>query len=168
MQARRASGRRPAARLKDGGENMKVRDWNGAARYGLPGLVLGAAIAWTGGARAPALSAQTGAEAPAARATGPQGARPAATAEANGTIALINTPQGPAAGQFLFLVDTKSQALAVYRFDPAGPKGSLKLEAARRYEWDLKLDQYNNQAPEPGAIEASLKAAQPGRIPKDR
>ena len=163
MQARRASGRRPAARLKDGGENMKVRDWNGAARYGLPGLVLGAAIAWTGGARAPALSAQTGAEAPAARATGPQGARPAATAEANGTIALINTPQGPAAGQFLFLVDTKSQALAVYRFDPAGPK-----EAARRYEWDLKLDQYNNQAPEPGAIEASLKAAQPGRIPKDR
>jgi hypothetical protein len=83
-------------------------------------------------------------------------------------MALISNPQGPAGGQFLFLVDTKSQALAVYRFDPASPKGSLKLEAARRYEWDLKLDQYNNQAPEPGAIEASLKAAQPGRIPKDR
>lgn len=148
---------------------MKVRDWNGAARYGLPGLILGAAIAWTGGARAPELSAQTAGEAPAPapRAGGP-GARPAATAEANGTIAMISNPQGPAGGQFLFLVDTKSQALAVYRFDPAGPKGSLKLEAARRYEWDLKLDQYNNQAPEPGAIEASLKAAQPGRIPKDR
>jgi hypothetical protein len=84
-------------------------------------------------------------------------------------IAMLGAgPQGSTGAQFLFLVDTNSKALAVYRFDPNSPKGSLKLEAARRYEWDLKLDQYNNQAPEPGAIEASLKAAQPGRTPKDR
>ncbi|WP_337174353.1 hypothetical protein [Paludisphaera sp.] len=149
---------------------MKVRDWSGAARYGLPGLILGAAVAWAGGARAPELSAQTaGEQPPAARLTPPRGDRPAGTGGASDMIALLSAnPQGTPGAQFLFLVDAKSQALAVYRFDPNAPKGSLKLEAARRYEWDLKLDQYNNQAPEPGAIEASLKAAQPGRTPRDR
>ena len=83
-------------------------------------------------------------------------------------MALVTTSPGTT-GQWLFLIDAKSQALAVYRFDPSNPKGSLKLEAARQYEWDLKLEHYNNQAPEPSAIEATVKAtSQPGRTPKDR
>ncbi len=152
---------------------MKVRDWNAAARYGLPGLILGAATAWLGGARAPELSAQTGGEAPPVRATAPRtvGPGPAATSAAGGVIALLGSTSGPAGNQqtpLLFLVDPAAKALAVYKYDPNSPKGSLKLEAARRYEWDLKLEQYNNQAPEPGAIEASLNAARPERAPKDR
>ena len=150
---------------------MKVRDWNGVARFGLPGLIVGVAVSWTAGARGPELAAQTAAEVGSMRAEGGRGlaTRPAAGGEAGGTIAFVNSPPGAQQGQWLFLVDTKSQALAVYRFDPSNPKGMLKLEAARRYEWDLKLDQYNNQAPEPGAIEASLKASSPaGRPPKDR
>ena len=79
------------------------------------------------------------------------------------------TTSPTSSGQWLYLIDTKTQALAVYRFDPSNPKGSLKREAARQYEWDLKLEHYNNLAPEPRAIEATVKAtAQPGRTPKDR
>jgi hypothetical protein len=84
-------------------------------------------------------------------------------------MAFVTNVPGTQQGQWLFLVDTKTQAMAVYRVDPSNPKGVLKLEAARRYEWDLKLEQYNNQAPEPGAIEAMVKASSPaGRPPKDR
>ncbi|MDG3003297.1 hypothetical protein [Paludisphaera mucosa] len=154
---------------------MRFRDWNGVARYGLPGLILGVVVSWVGGAQAPQSTAQTTGEAPLQaappRAVEPGRAsamRPAASAEAGGTLAFVTSPPGMQ-GQWLFLIDSKTQALAVYRFDPSNPKGSLKLEAARQYEWDLKLEQYNNQAPEPAAIEATVKASsQPGRTPKDR
>jgi hypothetical protein len=63
-----------------------------------------------------------------------------------------------AAGQWLYLIDTRSRAFAIYRIDPSNPKGSVKLEAARQYQWDLKLEHYNNQAPEPGAIESMVRA----------
>ena len=154
---------------------MKVRDWNGVARFGLPGLILGVAVSWVGGARGPELAAQTAGD-PLQQVAPPQrpgeavraATRPSSSGEANGTMALVTTAPGTT-GQWLFLIDAKSQALAVYRFDPSNPKGSLKLEAARQYEWDLKLEHYNNQAPEPSAIEATVKAtSQPGRTPKDR
>lgn len=145
---------------------MKVRDWNGVARFGLPGLIVGVAVSWLAGARGPELAAQTAADAGALRGLP---VRPTAGGEAGGTMAFVTTPPGSQQGQWLFLVDTKAQAMAVYRVDPSNPKGMLKLEAARRYEWDLKLDQYNNQAPEPGAIEATVKASSPaGRPTKDR
>lgn len=150
---------------------MQVRDWNGVARFGLPGLIVGVAVSWLAGARGPELAAQTAADVGALRADGARGlsARPAAGGEAGGTMAFVTNVPGTQQGQWLFLVDTKTQAMAVYRVDPSNPKGVLKLEAARRYEWDLKLEQYNNQAPEPGAIEAMVKASSPaGRPPKDR
>jgi hypothetical protein len=78
-----------------------------------------------------------------------------ASGDANGTLALVTSPPGSA--QWLYLIDTKSKAFAIYRVDPANPKGSVKLEAARQYQWDLKLEHYNNQAPEPAAIEATVK-----------
>ena len=80
--------------------------------------------------------------------------------EANGTLALVASSYGPA--QWLYLIDTRSRAFAIYRVDPSNPKGSVKLEAARQYQWDLKLEHYNNQAPEPSAIESMVRAvAQP-------
>jgi hypothetical protein len=49
----------------------------------------------------------------------------------------------------------------VYRVDPQNPKGSLKLEAARQYRWDLKLAEYNNLPPEVSAIESMVSGPVP-------
>jgi hypothetical protein len=137
-------------------------------RFGLPGVILGVAISWMAGARGPLAVAQTGpggdantqlrtsrGGADTGRAQ-PAPSRTLAIGDANGTLALVTSPSGSA--QWLYLIDTKSRAFAIYRVDPANPKGSLKLEAARQYQWDLKLEHYNNQPPEPAAIEATVKA----------
>jgi len=152
---------------------MIARDWRGVARYGLPGLILGGAVSWVAGARGPEASAQTGPGGPAIQAG--QAPRPLdptraplAAGEAGGTIAFA-TSAPASSGQFLYLVDTKARAFAVYRVEPNNPKGTVKLEAARQYEWDLRLEHYNNQAPEPSAIEATVKALpKAGQPPRDR
>ncbi|APW62569.1 hypothetical protein [Paludisphaera borealis] len=160
---------------------MVVRNWSGAARFGLPGLILGVAVSWVGGARGPEAAAQTGAGGDSSipaiqpqrphdptRAPQPQGqARPLASGEAGGTMAFVTSPGGTA--QWLYLIDTKTRAFAVYRVDPTNTKGVVKLEAARQYQYDLKLEHYNNQPPEPSAIEATVKAlSQTGRSSGDR
>src|SRR5262245_36466052 len=116
----------------------------GMARFGLPGVILGVAISWIGGVRAPLVAAQTRAggdaglqvELPArgvdaGRAQQGPG-RLLASGDSNGTLALVTAPPGSA--QWLYLIDTKSHAFAIYRLDPANPKGSVKLEAARQYQ----------------------------------
>lgn len=109
-----------------------------AVRYGVPGMLAGVALAWLlGGGQPTALRAQ-----------GP------AHAESAGTIAFTST--GPGSTQLLYIIDTKSQAAAVYHVDPQELKGTLKLEATRQYRWDLKLAQYNNQPPEVSAVEAMV------------
>lgn len=111
----------------------------GGLAYGLPGLMLGLTVAWWCGGPNPSARAQ------------------AAPADANGTIAFTATSNGV---QMLYLIDTRSQAFAIYRVDPTGAKGSsnLKLEAARQYRWDLRLSEFNNQPPEVSAIEAMVKS----------
>lgn len=154
---------------------MSVRISGGMVRYGLPGLIVGIAVSWLMGSRGPVAVAQVGSRAGAepkvslpaqgggmsrvpGRQQGP--ARQAAVAEADGTLAFISPPVGSA--QWLYLIDTRSKAFAIYRVDPTNPKGAVKLEAARQYQWDLKLEHYNNQAPEPGAIESMVRSlAQP-------
>ena len=127
---------------------MPMRGGGGVARYGLPGLVLGLAIAWAGGGgRGPSAFAQ----APAA----PERARMASAGEASGTLAFTSSAGGMA--QLLYLVDTKARAFAIYRIDPSNPKGTLKLEAARQYAFDLRLAEFNNQPPEVAAIESMVK-----------
>ncbi len=117
----------------------------GAARYGLPGLAVGLALAWWAGGRGPTLKAQ--------------GAASAAPVEAAGTIAFTTSSAG-SSSQMLYLIDTKSQAFAIYRVDPSNSKGSgsVKLEAARQYRWDLKLSEFNNQPPEVHDVEAMVKS----------
>jgi hypothetical protein len=143
---------------------MVIRFDSGVARYGLPGLFVGVALAWVSGLRGPEAAAQTGsgvappASSGAVRpADGPRPAstRPLASGDSNGTLALITSTAGPA--QWLYLIDTKDRAFAVYRIDPANSKGVVKLEASRQYKWDLKLEHYNNQAPEPDAIKATVE-----------
>jgi len=146
---------------------MVMRMAGGMARYGLPGLVLGVALSWVAAVRGPEASAQTdrgGASTPQAGAARsaeparPQAARPNTTGESNGTLALITGGPGGAGGtQWLYLIDTKARAFALYRIDPTNSKGVVKLEASRQYEWDLKLEHYNNQPPEPDAIKATVQ-----------
>jgi hypothetical protein len=73
--------------------------------------------------------------------------------EAEGTIAFVTNPSGPL--QWLYLVDTRSRSFTIYRVDST--KGTVKLDAARHYGWDLKLDYYNNLEPQPAAIESMVK-----------
>lgn len=147
---------------------MAGRGAEGWVRYGLPGLALGLALSWSLGDGGPSARAQVQAQGPSAGAsipmplpaaergrtlpTGPVTADSAAT----GTIALT-APTGGSA-QLLYLIDSRAKAFAVYRVDPANPKGAVKLEAARQYQWDLKLAEYNNQPPEVSAIESTVKS----------
>jgi hypothetical protein len=95
-------------------------------------------------------------QAPTARA---QVQAPGQGAESSGTIAFTSTTNGTT--QLLYLIDTKAQSFAVYRVDtspnPRG-SGSVKLEAARKYRWDLLLSEYNNLAPEVRAVESMVKS----------
>ena len=142
---------------------MALRMDSGVARFGLPGLMLGVGLAWISGVRGPEASAQTGKESsPAAQGTparpadgGRAASRPGASGDANGALALITSSGGPT--QWLYLIDTKDRAFALYRIDPTSSKGIVKLEASRQYKWDLKLEHYNNQPPEPDAIKATVE-----------
>jgi hypothetical protein len=139
---------------------MVIRIDKGVARYGLPGLILGIGLAWSSGIRGPEVAAQTGPGGSRGANSGPAdgnrsgGQRPVAGGEVNGTLALITTA---GSAQWLYLVDTKDRAFALYRIDPTNSKGVVKLEASRQYRWDLKLEHYNNQAPEPDAIRATVE-----------
>ena len=126
---------------------MTSRSIGNALRYGLPGLFLGLSFAWLSGSAGPNSSAQ---------AQPPATPRQAPGQEASGTIAF--TTSGGGSTQFLYVVDTKSQAFAVYRVDPSKSEGVVKLEAARQYRFDLRLAQYNNLPPEVSAIESMVKS----------
>ena len=142
-----------------------------AARYGVPGAILGVALAWFAGVRVPVAQAQ--------QQTGPRGEplltypqqmprgdlgggrgmppQPAASGESSGTISLV-VPSNNGASQWLYIIDTKTHAFAIYRVDTANPKEMVKLEAARQYQWDLKLDRYNNTGLVPADIEKLVKS----------
>lgn len=109
-----------------------------SARNAIFGLLAGVALSW----------AAFGRSTPSARAQGPN------SGEATGTIAF--TSGGNGSTQLFYVIDTKTQAFAVYRVDPQNPKGTVKLEAARQYRWDLKLAEYNNQPPDVASIESMV------------
>ena len=131
---------------------MPSRGWSSATRDGLVGLVLGMIVmGGFGGGRG--LVAQV----PTALNTERPRATPSSSGgEGSGTLAFTSQAAGTA--QLLYLIDTRAHAFAIYRIDPANPKGAVKLEAARQYQWDLKLTEFNNQPPEVAAIESTVKA----------
>ncbi len=162
------------------------------ARYGVPGAVLGMALAWLAVARGPVVQAQltgpngepslirpesagqppAGPQVPIGQpsvvrtmpmapgydpAAGRKAPRVAASGESSGTITLV-VPSNDGTAQWLYIVDTKTHQLAIYKVDTAAPKASIKLEVAREYGWDLKINQYNNSGLEPAAIEKLVKS----------
>jgi hypothetical protein len=137
---------------------MSLRQCGAAARYGIPGAMVGLALAW-------ALGGQRGVQAQGAGPAGIDRPRPVMTGtvgESGGTLAMIAPLQQGAPGsttQLLYLIDTKSLAFAVYRIDPTHPKGTIKLEGVRQCRYDLKLQHYNNQDPDVASIEAAVRAA---------
>jgi hypothetical protein len=118
---------------------MIRKGWSPAVRFAMPGFLVGMACCWALGSGHP----------PVAR------AQAAVPAEASGTLAFTSFEPGSST-QWLYVVDTRTQAFAVYRVDPRNPKGAVKLEAARQYRWDLKLAEYNNQPPEVAAVESMV------------
>ena len=145
---------------------MPGRGWGGVARYGLPGLLLGLALASGGRGGVRELRAQgPPSQAPSSSANVMAGPMPVAPGfdrsrghlaggEAAGTVAFTTTT-GNGGIQLLYLIDTKSQAFAIYRVDST--KGNVKLDAARQYGWDLKLAEYNNSGAGVTAIESMVK-----------
>ena len=143
---------------------MPLSGWSCWVRYGFPGLVLGLGLAWGLEGRAPVARAQgPGSNIPMPSPVDrTRGSVTPPVVESSGTVAFSSPAGGNA--QFLYLIDTRSRAFAVYRVDPSNPKGTVKLEAARQYQWDLKLAEYNNLPPEVAAIESSVKSlGQPNR-----
>jgi hypothetical protein len=63
----------------------------------------------------------------------------------------------PEKSQWVTIVNPSSQSLAIYRFEPNNPRGSLKLEAVRQIRWDLLLSEYQNQPPEVSAVESMTR-----------
>ncbi len=128
---------------------MNGLQWRQVVRYGLPGVMIGVALALWVGSRGVSAQAQ-------------QAAVPAG-AESNGMIA-FTSPSPGGASQLLYLIDTRGQSFAVYRVDSQSGRGagSVKLEAARQYRFDLKLSEYNNQAPEVSQVEAMVRTI-PGK-----
>jgi len=125
-------------------------------RYGVPGLLLGLAVmGGFGNVRGPLAQADNlpGAERPRQTAAG---------SEAPGMIAFSSPSVGSA--QLLYLIDTRSRAFAVYKVDPNNPKGAVRLEASRQYQWDMRLTEYNNDKPDvPSVIESTKTLSQPTR-----
>jgi len=120
------------------------------ARYGLPGLLLGLVMA-SGGRGGRELWAQ----APIPHATPAQPApdRARSGGEAGDTIAFTTNANGSA--QLLYLIDTRTRAFVIYRVDTT--KGTVKLDVARQYGWDMKLTAFNNLDPQVTAIESMVK-----------
>ena len=63
----------------------------------------------------------------------------------------------PEKSQWVTIVNPSTQSLAIYRFEPNNPRGSLKLEAVRQIRWDLLLSEYQNQPPEVSAVESMTR-----------
>ena len=131
---------------------------NGWIRFGVPGLVLGLLLAWGMEGRGPSAQAQAQSTIPLPSPSGDRARISPGLPDANGSGTIAFSSQLGTNGQFLTIIDTKSKAFAVYRIDPTNPKGSVKLEAARQYQWDLKLSEYNNSPPEVAAIESTVKS----------
>jgi len=81
--------------------------------------------------------------------------------ESGGTIAFTTTTNGTT--QWLYLIDTKGRALALYRIDPTNPggKGILALAAVRNYSYDLKMTEYNNLPPVVDQVKSIVQTLSP-------
>jgi hypothetical protein len=82
-------------------------------------------------------------------------AHAAAPSAANpGGLIAFTSPAEARGQQFLYVVDTRQQVFCLYRLDE--PQGTIRLEAARNFGWDLKFEEFNNDPPKVDAIKGLL------------
>ncbi len=58
-------------------------------------------------------------------------------------------------GQMLTVVDPRQRVLSVYHIDAA--TGKIALKSVRKIQWDLQIDEFNNDKPLPQEIRSSLE-----------
>ena len=137
-------------------------------RFGLPGVGLGVLLSWGAGFHGePGAALAQEVPGRSVPGVGMQG-RPmvsaggetkgAVSGEAGGIVAMVTNPSAGAPFQWLYLIDTRKRAFAIYRVDPNAREGTIKLEASRRFHWDLDLDNYNNYGLEPADVKARVEA----------
>ena len=139
---------------------MRGQAWVPWARYGLPGMLLGLALAWMSSGRIdPIAQAQTPGQ-PTPRATNspispgmPRGGS-VSQGESNGLITM-RTTNAQDGSEWLYLIDTREQVFAIYRMEPTD-RGLIKLIGVRKYSWDLKVTEWNNLPPDVNAIQAAV------------
>jgi len=69
----------------------------------------------------------------------------------------------------LAMVDTVGQTLWIYEINNTGPAHSrLRLLAARSWQYDRMLKQYNTAEPKPEQVKMLLEEEQSGKQPKDQ
>lgn len=139
---------------------MSGQAWMSWVRYGLPGVLLGLAMAWMISGRIdPVAQAQTPGQ------PGPRVANPpispgtprggvVSQGENNGTI-VMRTTNAQDGSEWLYLIDTREQVFAIYRMEPSD-RGLIKLIGVRKYSWDLKVTEWNNLPPDVNAIQAAV------------
>jgi hypothetical protein len=83
----------------------------------------------------------------------PQTASPPA---GSGELMVVPIASGDKAqGQLLAIVDPKQQVMSVYRID--ANTGKIALRSVRNFSYDLKMTNYNNEAPLPQEIQTLLE-----------
>ncbi len=130
--------------------SVSTMQWGPVLRYGVPGVLAGCLLSLVLGSSG----------------TRPLRAEPGSSGSDAGLVAFTTTAPGNPNASLLYLVDSRTQSFAIYRFDAM--KGSVKLEAARQFRSDLRLAEFNNLPPEVAAVEAMVSTAVPRGLPSQR
>jgi len=71
-----------------------------------------------------------------------------------GDLLAFTSPAEARGEQFLYVLDPQRQAFCLYRLDEQ--QGTIRLEAARNFGWDLKFEEFNNEPPKVDSIKGML------------
>ncbi len=63
----------------------------------------------------------------------------------------------------LIVVDSETKRICVYHVRPDGNKSTIEMVASRNFQWDLKLDDFNNTGLSPAQIREQLDRKKTGR-----
>ena len=80
----------------------------------------------------------------------------AATQDSDGQLQVMSAVL-PTGVQQVVMVDTEAKTMAVYQIDPTQAK--IQLKSVRNVIWDLRMEQFNGQAPLPSELRQLQPAA---------
>lgn len=65
--------------------------------------------------------------------------------------------------QQVVIVDSETKRICVYHIRPKGNASTIEIVAARNFQWDLKLDDFNNERITPGQIREQIQRRETGK-----